>query len=850
MTKAVTRLFKQFQPDNYQLSLVPDRETMTFTGKVVIKGQKTGRPSQRITLHQHGLTITKASITKHDKTGSQEAKVSRINAHKSFNEVRLHSDQMLYPGSYAVTLEFNGKITRNMDGIYPCFFEEEGVKKKLIATQFESHHAREVFPCIDEPEAKATFDLTLTTPAGETVFANTPVAKEVKNDKQVVTTFETTPKMSSYLLAFVYGEMGYKEAKTKGGVTVRTYATPDNVKLTDFALDVAVKCLDFYNDYFGIDYPLPKCDLVALPDFASGAMENWGCITFREQCMLVDPKNTSLPTKQYVAMVVAHELAHQWFGNLVTMRWWTDLWLNEGFASWIEYLAIDELFPEWQMWTQFITDEQQGALKLDALENTHPIEVPVHHPDEIRSIFDVISYNKGASVIHMLNQYLGAQNFRDGLRHYLKEHAYGNTDTVDLWNSLAKVSGLPVQSFMHAWTSQPGYPVVKVSVGSTVTATQERMYANPEQPKDSAMLWPVPTEATVKLEPNLLDAKEHTWQLPVGKQTFKLNSNQSGFYRTVYDSKHVEKLGKAVAAGEFDAIDRMGILADLFEAAKAGFCSTTDALQLLSYYADEDNNSVWDVIASGLGSMRAVMDSDDIRDNMKPFVRKLVAKQLKRLGWQEKPNEPYFDSLLRPTILSMASLAEEPGVVKEALARFKAMKAPEDIPADIRSMVYGTAVRHGDQKTFDKLLKIHNSTTLSEERTTLAAALAGFEQPEIIEQALAQITTDDVRLQDVPYWVIYSFSNRHARNQAWDWLTSNWNWVSDNLGSDMSFSRFPLYAARSFSDIKFLPKYKKFFESVLTPGMERPYKQGIEMIEWQAAWKARDFKAISQFFKS
>src|SRR6185369_11319931 len=218
------------------------------------------------------------------------------------------------------------------------------------------------------------------------------------------------------LLAFVYGEMDYLEAKTKQGVIVRTYATPDNVEITSFALETAVKVLDFFNDYFGIDYPLAKCDLIALPDFASGAMENWGCITFREHALLVDPNHTSLGSKQYVALVVAHELAHQWFGNLVTMRWWSDLWLNEGFASWIEYLAVDHLFPEWQMWTQFVVDEQQQALKMDALEHTHPIEVPVYHPDEIRTIFDAISYSKGASVIHMLHDYLGADMFREGLR--------------------------------------------------------------------------------------------------------------------------------------------------------------------------------------------------------------------------------------------------------------------------------------------------------------------------------------------------------------------------------------------------------------------------------------------------
>ncbi|MEO5627683.1 MAG: M1 family metallopeptidase, partial [Candidatus Saccharimonadales bacterium] len=663
MTKSVRRLFGQFEPEHYDLHLSPSANTMSFRGTVTITGKKTGRPSQRLTFHQHELKITSAKITKRDKKGSETIEVVRINSHKSFDEVRLHSKQMLYPGSYSITLEFSGKITRQMNGIYPCLFEEDGKSKKLIATQFESHHAREVFPCIDEPEAKATFDLSLTTPKGDTVIANTPVLKQVENGKQVTTSFETTPKMSSYLLAFVIGEMKYLEATTKDGVLVRTYATPQNVELTKFALEVGVKCLEFYNDYFDIPYPLQKCDMIALPDFASGAMENWGCVTYREQCMFVDPKNTSLPTKQYVAMVVAHELAHQWFGNLVTMRWWTDLWLNEGFASWIEYLAIDKLFPEWEMWTQFITDEQQSAMRLDSLENTHPIEVTVNHPDEIRSIFDTISYAKGASVIHMLHEYLGPTNFRDGLRHYLKQHAYGNTDTVDLWKALAEVSKQPVEQFMHAWTNQPGYPIITAQqADDQLVLRQDRFYANPAQPKDAAITWPIPLNASLK--PALLETKSHQWQA----SSLKLNQGQGGFYRVAYHPEQLSVLASQQAS--FGPLDRLGILSDAFETAKAGYSSTTAALGLLENYKNEDNNAVWDVMAGGLNSIRGVMDDDTLREAMKPYVLQLTKQQYQRLGWDAKPDDSHFDSLLRTTILAQSAVSDHPEVVKKCLDTF------------------------------------------------------------------------------------------------------------------------------------------------------------------------------------
>ena len=849
MTKSVKRLFQEFQPKHYVLDLVPDRDNKTFTGSVIITGQKIGRPSQRLSFHQKDLKVTKATITKNDKKGDQDISVSRINYQKTMDEVRLHADQMLYPGQYTVRLEFHGEITRPMNGMYPCFFQYDDSEHQLVATQFESHHAREVFPSIDEPEAKATFDLTLTTPAEETVLANSLMKKQVVVDGNAITTFETTPRMSTYLLAFVYGDLAHKEAKTKDGVLVRAFATPDNVQFTDFALDVAVKTLEFYNDYFGLAYPLPKADMVALPDFASGAMENWGLITYREQCMLVDPANTSLSTKQYVAMVVAHELAHQWFGNLVTMRWWTDLWLNEGFASWIEYLAVDNLFPEWQMWTQFAVDEQQRAFKLDALENTHPIEVPVHHPDEIRTIFDTISYSKGASVIHMLHEYLTADVFRDGLRHYLDLNKYGNTDTVDLWSALEAISGKPVKEFMHAWTTQPGFPLVHATVeDGSVTVTQERFYVNPETKSKSTKTWPIALLAGNDGMPELLTENITAADLP-DSHSFKLNRGQSGFYRTTYNATHLQRLGELIKKGRMTPLDRLGILSDLFESAKAGKAETVDVLHFLEVFEDENDNAVWDVIASVIVSIRAVFDDEDLRDLMKPFIQKLVAKQFKRLGWEAKENESHFDTLLRTTIIGLASGADDPVVLEEVLKQFNQLRS-EDINPDLRGVVYTTAARHGDEKTFDKLLEMHQATTLSEEQTTIAAALTRFEQPELIKRALDLITTDTVRLQDVSYWVAYSYGNRFARDTTWKWMGKHWHWLGKHLGTDLSFYRFPMYAASAFSDRAFLKEFKAFFEPRMEPASERSIKQGIEVLTWQSAWKERDLKELMAFFKA
>lgn len=847
--KQVKRLAKDFKPERYNLYLHPNRQTMTFKGYVIIVGRKTSRPSKRLTFHQKGLKITDARVVCHKKDGDEQMIVDRVNLHSSYNELRLHTKANLFSGKYTITLEFSGQITKAMNGMYPARFKHAGKDHTLIATQFESHHAREVFPCIDEPDAKAVFELTLVAPKGETVISNTPIKKQVTSSKEQVTTFEETPRMSTYLLAFVYGNLKYKEAKTHDGVVVRAYATPENAEFTKFGLEVAVKCLEFYNDYFGISYPLTKCDLIALPDFASGAMENWGCITFREQAFLVDPANTSLAAKQYVAMVVAHELAHQWFGNLVTMSWWTDLWLNEGFASWIEYLAVDHIFPDWHMWTQFVVDEQQRALQLDALAHSHAIEVPVNHPDEIRTIFDTISYSKGSSVIHMLHKFLGKELFREGLSFYLSQNKHGNTNTTDLWQALEKVSDKPVREFMHSWTSQVGYPIVQVTVeDGQISIKQERFLLNKASAKHSVN-WPIPLLAKPALTVEMLSSSSIKTKLK-DYEEFRLNTEHSGFYRTVYNATHQQKLGDQISKGHLDVLDRLGLISDTLEAAKAGYTGTAEALQLLEHLVEEDNLVVWDTITASLASIRSVMDNETLRENMKPYIRKLTSKQLKRLGWSEKSGESHLDKLLRPTILGINSHADEPKVVAKAMSLWQTMKSPTDIAPDVRGVVFNAVARRGGTKEFEKLLKLHNQSKSSEERIILAAALCSFEQPALIKRALAMVKSAEVRHQDAAYWVAYSFGNRFAKKLAWQWIQENWQWLETNISSDFSFYRFPMYAARAFSDKQFLIDFKKFFTPRQTPMLKRAIDQGIETLEWQIAWKERDFKTVDAFFKN
>ncbi|HUY52982.1 MAG TPA: M1 family metallopeptidase [Candidatus Dormibacteraeota bacterium] len=848
---SVKRLYDQFHPNNYKIELSPDIKTETFTGKIVISGIKVGPSSSRLTLHQLDLRIINSKVIYHTKSEDKIVDIVRLNYHRKFNELRLHSNSTIRSGKYTIELEFKGRITKELSGMYISQHKIGNITKKIITTQFESHSAREVFPCIDEPEAKATFDLTIIHPTDKKVISNTQILNSSQLSKtETKTTFATTPIMSTYLLAFIVGDLEFRESKTKNGTVVRSYATSDKIDYVDFSLEVAVKCIDFYNDYFDIPYPIDKCDLIALPDFASGAMENWGCITFREQAMLVDPKRSSLINKQYVALVIAHELSHQWFGNLVTMKWWTDLWLNEGFATWMEYFAINDLFPDWNLWIQFIVDEQQIALNLDSLENTHPVEVRVKHPDEIRTIFDSISYSKGASVIHMLHEFVGPANFRLGLQNYLKKFSYKNTDTNDLWNAIGAAANKPVANFMSAWTMQKGYPIIECkAIGSRIELSQKKFDYLADNPDDS--LWPVALISNNNYLPEIFDRKTRSYK--ANFESVKLNNGQTGFYRVIYDDKNLQKLGKLIQSKKIEDVDRLGILSDLLETSKANLTDITTILKFLKFYDNETSYAVWDVITLVVGSIRHIICDEPLRERIKPYIKDLITNEMDRLGIKPIKGEDHFDTLLRPIILAMTASLDDKLIISFCNEQFKLMtseKSVKDVNPDFKSFILYTVARHGSALEYDQMVKMHNQSNLSEERTTLITAITSFKQPELIDKTLKFISSEYVRSQDISYWIAYSFNNRFAKNKTWEWLKQNWKWLEDTIGTDLSFFRMPLYVARAFSEEKFIDEYQKFFVPILTPSFERSYKQGMEVIAIQSAWRRNSSEKVKEFIDS
>ncbi|HSX43459.1 MAG TPA: M1 family metallopeptidase [Candidatus Saccharimonadales bacterium] len=863
--KSVARLYTQFQPSTYDVHFDIDETAMRFSGTVTIHGRKVGRPSKRLTFHQHGLTITAATIQKVDKkTGTTELTIARLNSHKSYDEIRLHTTEMVYPGEYVVYMEFTAPITTGMTGIYPCFFKEDSAggegtgsaDKQLIMTQFESHHAREAFPCIDEPEAKAVFNLSLTTRPGITVLGNTPVKEQTTADNGVLmTTFEPTPRMSTYLLAFVMGDMHRKTTTTNKGVEVNVWATTAQpADSMDHALDVAKRSIEFFEEYFGVEYPLAKADHVACPDFSSGAMENWGLVTYRERALLAYPGETAQSTLEQIALVIAHETSHQWFGNLVTMRWWDDLWLNESFANMMEYQAIDSMFPEWHVWDEAIAAEGLSALRRDAVAGVQAVRVEVRHPDEISSLFDPsIVYAKGGRLLYMLKNYIGEDAFRKGLSEYFNIHAYGNTVGSDLWAALGEASGKDIGAFMTPWLTRSGFPLVTVNQeGRTVTLEQEHFLDDPSK-AEADRVWPIPLFAGVSGQPDALSTHYQELVLDDDK-IMRINTGGRGHYLVRYaTAAQRDHIAALVRSQELPEADRLMLLNGSSMQSRAGYEPYGNVLRMLDAYTSETSEPVWGIMSLVVGEARRFIDADpSLEDRIKPFAGKLAASQIARLGWETREDEPAADEKLRALVLGLGAYAEDPGVVAKATELFTAYKdASTPIAPEIRSLAFIVPVKNGDDAAFDFLLKLHDGTQNGDLKTDACDALTATRKPERARQLLARLKDPQlIKPQDVDRWLVYLLRNRYTRDVAWAWLVENWAWLEETFRNDKSYDYLPRYAASCVNTRAYQQKFRDLFESKQDQILlKRNIQLGFEEIETRLQWLERDLASVQEFFK-
>lgn len=850
MGKSVTRLAETFKPENYNLSINIDAENMLFSGSVIIAGQKTGRPSTRITLHQKDLKINSAKIIRHSKS-DEKVDISRINTQKSYDEVRLHSSSMLYPGKYTIEIEFSGRITEQMHGLYPCNYKHKGKDKKLFATQFESHHAREVFPCVDEPEAKATFDLTLVTSAGETVLSNTPVKKHLEtHDSRLKTQFETTPVMSTYLLAFAVGEIHCVEDKTKDGVEVRSWATIAQDKShLEYANKEAVRVLEFFTNYFKTPFPLKKLDQIALPDFDSMAMENWGLITYREVGLLADPTNRSQSGEQTISLVIAHEISHQWFGNLVTMKWWDDLWLNESFASIMEFVCLDSLHPDWHMWEGFAEADMIAASNRDVTSSVQAVKTSVNHPDELFTLFDPsIVYAKGGRLIKMMYDYIGKESIRAGLESYFKEFAYKNTVSDDLWKHFSLASGVDVKELMDPWLTQSGMPLLSVNRdGRKLKITQKRFLLDKES---DSQVWPVPLLANAKLNPDIIKKSSLDVELDQDKPVVL---NQSGSshavinYESNEDKQHLQQI---TSSKEIGSVGRMNLFNDLYLLSRHGSKSLSELLELLEKCSAEDRDSVWQLMLRPLATTKLFVEGDKkAEDAIKKIKLELANQHFKKLGWDDRSSDDPNTKALRVTMTALMLQSEDAEVANEAISRYKDAKQIYDLPSEQRGLILATAVKN-NSANLDAVFEEYSSTHRSDVQRSITAGLTAAKDTKDIKRIIEKSIGKNgiARTQDMPMWFAYLMRNQYSRDKAWEWMVESWDDISKKLSGNKSLDRFVIYSSGPLCTPEFEKKFNEFFADKTNEiAIGRPIKIAQGEINARVAWRNRELSLLKKY---
>ncbi|CAK8568446.1 unnamed protein product [Lathyrus sativus] len=848
--KGQPRLPKFAVPKRYDIRLKPDLVECRFSGSVAVNLDVI-TATYFIVLNAAELTVGNDAVSFTNRDSSKVFKPSKVELFEDDEILVLEFPEEIPVGLGVLNIQFEGILNDRMKGFYRSKYEHNGDKRNMAVTQFEPADARRCFPCWDEPACKATFKITLDVPSDLVALSNMPVAEEKVDNNLKTVSYQESPIMSTYLVAVVVGLFDYVEDHTPDGVKVRVYCQIGKANQGKFALDVAVKTLGLYKDYFDTPYTLPKLDMIAIPDFAAGAMENYGLVTYRETALLYDDQHSAAANKQRVAIVVAHELAHQWFGNLVTMEWWTHLWLNEGFATWVSYLAADGLFPEWKIWSQFL-HECEAGLRLDGLAGSHPIEVEINHAREIDEIFDAISYRKGASVIRMLQSYLGAESFQRSLASYIKKHACSNAKTEDLWAALEEGSGEPVNKLMTTWTKQQGYPVVSVKVNNQNLEFAQSQFLSSGAEGEGQWIVPITLSfGSYDVRKNFLlqtkseirDVKELLGS-PItedSKSWIKLNVEQAGFYRVKYDELLAAKLRYAIEKKLLSPSDRFGILDDTYALCNALKESLTSLLNLMAAYREEDDYTVLSNLISISYKVQSIAADavPDLLDYFKQFSINVLQYSAERLGWDPKPGESHDDALLRGEILTSLAQFGHDLTLDEASRRFQAFLENRNtplLPPDIRRAVYVAVMKRATKSNrsgYESLLKVYRETDLSQEKTRILGSLSSSSDPDLILEVLNFMLSSEVRSQDAVFGLGV---NREGRDVAWAWLKENWEHITKTYGSGFLITRFVSATVSPFTSLEKAKEVEEFFDSHPMPAIVRTLKQSLERVYINANW--------------
>ena len=873
------------RPVSYRLEFEPNLPRATFAGTAAIEID-CARAVSRIVLDSAELRVSSVRAE-----AGGEAVPARARLEPRRESLVLTLGRRVR-GRLTVEIAFAGTLNDRMLGFYLSKYKSGGRAMRMATTQFEAADARRAFPCFDEPGAKATFDISIIVRGDNTAISNMPVATREKMggggpSPRTRYTFETTPAMPTYLVYLGAGEFESIGGRTDDGVAVRVVTVRGRSREGRYALGLAKRLLGLYGKYFGSPYPLPKLDLIAVPDFAAGAMENWGAITFREAVLLYDPRSSSTRTKQFIAEVVSHEIAHQWFGNLVTMEWWNDLWLNESFATFMATKFVDMLHPEWDMWEQFAGDAVSKAMSLDALRTTHPIDVAVKSPAEIREIFDAISYDKGGSILLMIEDYVGEAAFRRGLRRYLSDHAYGNATGSDLWDAIGAASGLPVKGLVQAWIGREGFPVVEAGMarggrgGRALRLRQERFtYERPRGKRAAeAEAWPIPVSVGAAAggrarraagRPALLSRRSATVEAPAAAAAAGsrrrgsgasaaappvavVNHGRRGFYRVRYGPEMMLDVRHAVTQGSIQALDRWGVHNDLYAMCMAGRATLAEYLDMLDAYSGDESYLVCADISSSLRSLWARTYGEPHAETVAGYARRHFSRVLGRLGWDARRGERHTDALLRGGAVSALAALGDEGTVAEARSRFaRHCGGSAPLAADLRAAVY-SAVAWSDptRRTLSRLVSLYaRSGSQEEQARILGGGLASIGDPAVLRRALDFSLGGRVRPQNVHMVVVGAAANPRGAGVVWPWARSNWRVLSSKVGrGNPLLSRIvsclsgPGASARpGTADPRANGHYgevRRFFARSAAPGTERAVGQTLERIRIASAFLKR-----------
>ncbi len=768
---------------HYRVRLAPDLDAETFAGLVEIDVQ-VPESTPSIVLNNDGLTITSATVNGAPIETSTDGETQRTELAGPFE-----------PGDHTITMEFEGEFNDQLVGFYLSrFADEDGNEHKLATTQFEATHARKAFPCWDEPAHKATFDIELLIADGHDAVANSAeISRERQEDGRTLVRFATTMKMSTYLVAFVVGPLEITEPVDVDGTPLRIVHVPGkDPKLTEFALDCGAFALRYFSDYFGIGYPGDKVDLIAIPDFAFGAMENLGCITFREVLLLVDADAATQPELQRVADVINHELAHMWFGDLVTMKWWNGLWLNEAFATFMEMRCTDAYRPEWQRWVDFGIS-RSAAFDTDSLATTRPIEFEVHSPEEAEGMFDILTYEKGAAVVRMLEQYLGEDRFRAGIRRYMRQHAYGNAETTDLWDAIeAEVAtgpeAVPVRQMMETWIFQGGFPLISAELapnGRSVTFSQQRFgYVGGDPSDEQTWLVPLryrwkPVDGAPITDSILIDSESVEIELPAQAEWLVANAEGASFLRVSYPDETREQLA-LVALEALAPVERYALVDDAWAAVLADEMTANSFLALLEMLTGEFDRSVWVRMISGFGSLDRLLD-DDTRTTFESIVHDALAPALAGLTLSPQEDDNDRARQLRGDLIrAMGTLARDHEIQEEAARTVaEGRRDPELVEASIMAAAVDVVASFGDEADHTDFWNASLAASSPQETLRYLHALADFPDDELVDVMRQRILEGEVRSQDGPLWLRRALASRACGRSTWTFIQENWEKLNE-----------------------------------------------------------------------